>query len=79
MKKQQSKEVPVGEIIPFLLTIDTRNWNQFKALEKSFVDKHDVETWEYVSNFQIKPVLDKDSDRWLLIQWCKNIIVNQGY
>ena len=79
MKKQQSKEVPISEIIPFLLTIDTRNWEQFKALEKSFVDKHDAETWEYVLNSQIKPVLDKDSVRWLLFEWCKNIIVNQGY
>lgn len=78
MNKQQPQKVPVGEIIFFLSAINDRNWNQFKALEKSFVDKHDVETWEYVLNFQIKPVLDKDSDRWLLIQWCKNIIVNQG-
>lgn len=79
MKKQQPEKVPVGEIIFFLSAINDRNWNQFKALEKIFVDKHDVKTWEYVLDSQIKPVLDKDSVRWLLIEWCKNIIVNQDY
>jgi hypothetical protein len=79
MNKQQPQKVPVGEIIFFLSAINDRNWNQFKALEKIFVDKHDVKTWEHVLDSQIKPVLDKDSVRWLLIQWCKNIIVNQDY
>lgn len=64
------EKVAVGEIIPMLVAIDSRNWEQFKALEKSFVDKYSVRTWEDVFNFQVKSALDKDSDRWLLIQWC---------
>jgi hypothetical protein len=26
--------------------------------------------WEEVFNFRLKPALDKDSDKWLLIQKC---------
>jgi len=29
-----------------------------------------VEEWEDFFAFRLKPALDKDSDRWLLIQWC---------
>ena len=64
------EKVAVSEIIPFLSAICDRNWEQFKALEKSFVYKYSVEIWEDVFNFQIKPALDKDSDEWFLIQKC---------
>lgn len=47
-----------------------RDWNKFCELEKDFVAQHGVEAWQYEFNFRIKPALDKDSDRWLLIQWC---------
>lgn len=49
------EKVAVSEIIPFLSAICDRNWEQFKALEKSFVYKYSVEIWEDVFNFQIKP------------------------
>lgn len=70
MNNQRSQRVPISEIIPMLVAISDRRWEQFKALEKSFVDKYNVEVWEDVFNFQIKPALDKDSDRWFLIQKC---------
>ena len=58
------------ELIPILNAIADRNWEKFKELEKQFVDQHGVEEWEDFFAFRLKPALDKDSDRWLLIQWC---------
>lgn len=62
--------VPVNTVIAMLTAISNRNWAQFKELEAEFVDKYGIEVWEDVFNFRVKPALDKDSDRWLLIQWC---------
>ena len=53
-----------------LTAISDRNWEQFKKLERDFVNQYGVDVWEDVFNFRLKPALDKDSDRWLLIQWC---------
>ena len=47
-----------------------RNWQQFKNLEVDFVSQYGVDVWEDVFNFRLKPALDKNSDRWLLIQKC---------
>jgi hypothetical protein len=50
--------------------IAQRNWAKFKELEKEFIAQHGVEKWEEFFAFRLKPALDKDSERWLLIQWC---------
>lgn len=70
MNNYSPQKVPVSEIIPMLIAISDRNWQQFKILEKIFVDKYNVQMWEDVFSFQIKPALDKNSDKWLLVQWC---------
>jgi hypothetical protein len=62
--------VPVSIVINMLTAISERNWTRFKELEAEFVDQHGIEIWEDVFNFRLKPALDKDSDRWLLVQWC---------
>lgn len=62
--------VPITTVITMLIAISERNWARFKELEAEFVKEHGIETWEEVFNFRVKPALDKDSDRWLLIQWC---------
>ncbi len=62
--------VPVNIVINMLTAIADRNWEQFKDLESEFVSQYGVEIWEDVFNFRLKPALDKDSDRWLLVQWC---------
>jgi hypothetical protein len=62
--------VPVNIVINMLTAISDRNWTQFKKLESEFVSQYGVEIWEDVFNFRLKPALDKDSDRWLLVQWC---------
>lgn len=62
--------VPVNTVIAMLTAIGNRDWTQFKELEAEFVDQYGIEVWEEVFNFRVKPALDKDSDRWLLIQWC---------
>jgi len=62
--------ISVVELIPMLSAIAQKNWARFKELEKEFVAQHGVEEWEEFFAFRLKPVLDKDSDRWLLIQWC---------
>jgi hypothetical protein len=64
--------VPVNIVIAMLTAITERNWEKFKQLESEFVSEHGVEIWEDVFNFRLKPALDKDSDRWLLVQWCGN-------
>ncbi|MTJ07738.1 MULTISPECIES: hypothetical protein [unclassified Anabaena] len=63
-------QVPINTIVPMLIAISDRNWEQFKTLESDFVDQYGVDVWEEVFNFRLKPALDKDSDRWLLVQWC---------
>lgn len=67
------KAIPVSELVPMLIAIVDRDWQKFKELEKQFVAKYDIEAWEEFFAFRLKPSLDKDSDRWLLVQWC-----NQG-
>jgi hypothetical protein len=66
--------IPVSELIPMLTVISNRNWDGFKELEKEFVTKYGVEAWQDFFAYRLKPALDKDSDRWLLVQWC-----SQGY
>lgn len=61
--------IPVSELIPMLNAIANRDWEKFKDVERQFVAKHGVEAWEDVFNFRLKPALDKESDRWLLVQW----------
>ena len=67
---------PISVVAPIFTAIGNRNWEEFKRLEKDFVDQYGVEAWEYEFNFRIKPALDKDSDRWLLIQWWSGGIVS---
>jgi len=68
--------VPVSIVITMLTAIDKRDWAEFKNLEAEFVDQYGIEVWEDVFNFRLKPALDKDSDRWLLIQWCSQGIIS---
>jgi len=63
-------QIPITTIIPILTAIGDRSWHRFKDLEADFCTQHGVEVWEEVFNFRVKPALDKDSDRWMLIQWC---------
>ncbi|MBW4686353.1 MAG: hypothetical protein KME40_14935 [Komarekiella atlantica HA4396-MV6] len=63
-------QVSITAIIPILTAIGNRQWEQFKELEADFVSQYGVEVWQEVFNFRLKPALDKDSDRWLLTQWC---------
>lgn len=69
-------QIPITTIIPMLVAIGSRNWEQFKELEQAFVNQHGVEVWEEVFNFRLKPALDKESDRWLLGQWCIEGIIS---
>jgi len=63
-------QIPVTTVIAMLVSIAERNWQQFKSLEFNFVEQYGVDVWEEVFNFRLKPALDKDSDKWLLIQKC---------
>ena len=67
---ETATQVPITTIVPMLNAISDRNWQQFKNLEVDFVSQYGVDVWEDVFNFRLKPALDKDSDRWLLIQKC---------
>jgi len=67
---EEVQTISVVELIPMLSAIGDRNWDKFKELEKQFVSKYGVEEWEEFFAFRLKPALDKESDRWLLIQWC---------
>ena len=67
---ETATQVPITTIVPMLTAISDRNWEQFKKLERDFVNQYCVDVWEDVFNFRLKPALDKDSYRWLLIQWC---------
>lgn len=68
--------VPVSELIPILTTIAGRNWEGFKEVEKQFVAKYGIEEWQEFFAYRLKPALDKESDKWLLIQWCNTGIVS---
>ena len=63
-------QIPVIELIPLLTAIAERNWERFKEVEKQFVTQHGIEAWSDFFAQRLKPALDKESDRWLLIQWC---------
>ena len=65
-----ANRIPVNELIPILTTIAARNWDEFKQVEKQFVEKYGIEAWQDFFAYRLKPALDKDSDRWLLVQWC---------
>ncbi|MEA5575482.1 hypothetical protein [Anabaena sp. UHCC 0451] len=67
---ETATQVPITTIVPMLNAISDRNWQQFKMLEANFVNQYGIDVWEEVFNFRLKPALDKDSDRWLLIQKC---------
>ncbi|MDZ8184826.1 MAG: hypothetical protein RMX96_08245 [Nostoc sp. ChiSLP02] len=69
-------QVSISEIIPMLAAIGNRQWEKFKELEADFVSQYGIEVWQEVFNFRLKPALDKDSDRWLLIQWCSEGIIS---
>ncbi|MBD2519615.1 hypothetical protein H6G93_32590 [Nostoc sp. FACHB-973] len=69
-------QVSIIEIIPILTAIGNRQWENFKELEADFVFQYGVEVWQEIFNFRLKPALDKDSDRWLLIQWCGEGIIS---
>ncbi|MEH2012082.1 hypothetical protein [Nostoc sp.] len=69
-------QVSITAIIPMLTAIGNRQWEQFKELEADFVSQYGIEVWQEVFNFRLKPALDKDSDRWLLIQWCDEGIIS---
>ncbi|MCW5319366.1 hypothetical protein [Nostoc sp. KVJ3] len=67
---ETTTQIPVSELIPMLTAIADRNWERFKEVEKQFVTKHGIEAWSDFFAFRLKPALDKESDRWLLVQWC---------
>ncbi|MBD2692503.1 hypothetical protein [Anabaena catenula] len=68
--------ISITELIPMLTAIAERNWEKFKEIEKQFVSRHGIEAWEEFFAFRLKPALDKDSDRWLLVQWCSAGIIS---
>lgn len=63
-------QIPITATIPILAAIGDRQWQQFKDLEADFVTQNGVKVWQEVFNFRVLPVLDKDSNPWLLIHWC---------
>jgi len=67
-------QIPITTIIPILSAIGDRSGQQFKELEADFVCQYGVEVWQEVFNFRVLPVMDKDSNRWLLVQWCEERI-----
>ncbi|BBD63469.1 hypothetical protein NIES2109_63190 (plasmid) [Nostoc sp. HK-01] len=69
---ETTTQIPVSELIPMLIAIAERNWERFKEVEKQFVTKHGIEAWEDFFAFRLKPALDQESDRWLLVKWCSN-------
>jgi hypothetical protein len=78
---ETTTQIPVSELIPMLIAISdcqghcaprNRNWERFKEVEKQFVTQHGIEAWEDFFAQRLKPALDRESDRWLLVQWCSN-------
>lgn len=76
MSEETTTLISVGVLIPILTAIYARNWDDFLEKEAQFVEKYGVEAWEEFFAFRLKPSLDKDSDRWLLAQWCQTGIVS---
>ncbi len=64
------------ELIPILTTIAGRDWEGFKEVEKQFITKYGIEEWQEFFAYRLKPALDKESDKWLLVQWCNTGIVS---
>ena len=71
-----TNSISITELIPMLTAIAERNWEKFQEIEKQFVSRHSIEAWEEFFALRLKPALDKDSDRWLLVQWCSQGIVS---
>ncbi|WP_017655396.1 hypothetical protein [Fortiea contorta] len=67
---ETATQIPITAIIPMLTAIGDRSWEQFKTLEINFASRYGVEVWEDVFNFRLLPALDKESNRWLLVQKC---------
>ena len=67
---ETATQIPLTALLPMLTAISERDYPRFKELEIDFASFHGVDVWEDVFNFRIKPALDKDSNRWLLIQKC---------
>ncbi|MEH1921661.1 hypothetical protein [Nostoc sp.] len=67
---ETATQIPLTALLPMLTAIGERDYPRFKELEIDFASTHGVQVWEDVFNFRLKPALDKDSDRWLLIQKC---------
>lgn len=76
MSRETTTLISVGVLIPILTAIYARNWEDFLEKEAQFVEKYGVEAWEEFFAFRLKPALDKESDRWLLAQWCQTGIVS---
>ena len=76
MSEETVTLISVGELIPMLTAIYARKWEDFLEKEAQFVKKYGIEAWEEFFAFRLKPALDKESDRWLLIQWCDTGIVS---
>ena len=76
MDKETTTLISVGELIPILTAIYARDWERFQELEAQFVEKYGVEAWEDFFAFRLKPALDKNSDKWLLTQWCQTGVVS---
>jgi hypothetical protein len=69
-------QIPITAIVPMFIAIGNRDWERFKNLEADFVNQYGLDAWQEVFNFRLKPALDKDSDRWLLVQWCSEGIIS---
>ena len=69
-------QISITAIVPIFAAIGSRNWEKFKDPEADFVNQYGLDTWQEVFNFRLKPALDKDSDRWLLVQWCSEGIIS---
>ncbi len=73
---ETATQIPISAIIPMLTAISDRYWEQFKTLEINFAQEYGVEVWEDVFNFRLLPALDKESNRWLLVQKCSQGIIS---
>jgi hypothetical protein len=77
---ETATQIPITTILPILTAISDRRWEQFKTLEANFVSQYGVDAWEEVFNFRLKPVLDEDFDRWLLMKKCsQGIKISQNH
>jgi hypothetical protein len=73
---ETATQIPITAIIPMLAAIGDRQWEHFKALEINFAQEYGVEVWEDVFNFRLLPALDRESNRWLLIQKCSQGVIS---